>query len=216
MYEVYVRVLGILRKKLKLFENNSWYKKTPDIMPCDMCYGYIYDTITVPLKIDNILQPYINNKSVKHCGDKLAACFQKAFDGFDNSPYFLYRFTPSNFNPVILDGFAEDAWVWSRFESDYPGPFKELVYAIQIALEHSVGRNTGIKEQLIKHFIMERFRILIKELPGIHKEHVQKIAYVSGGSRGPVPYEKLVVIRLKAGLPPPKYESLMDFNELYS
>ena len=71
-----------------------------------------------------------------------------------------------------------------------------------------------VQENLVTRFFMNKFKILMVNLPQIHIDHTFKI-FKKEYSPGPIPYEKLVEIRKKAGLSIPKYKD-QHFEELYN
>ena len=179
---------------------------------CDMCYGYIYDTLVNPLPVDHLLNGYLHKPSLLKCAGELADCFQRALNIFDNHPHFFINYSMENHmniinekNPKVVE-FLEDEWAWSNFLVFYPEGAKEITYASQICLEHSITRKVSLKEQFIQHFLMDRLRILLSCIPAMHKQHTEKIPYDNVKSPGPASFVKIANLRASLGLPPSIWE----------
>ena len=55
-----------------------------------------------------------------------------------------------------------------------------------------------MREQFITHFFMNKLRYFVLMLPGIHYDHISKIAPQKEQSLGPVPYHKLIRLKIKS------------------
>lgn len=182
---------------------------------CDKCYGYIYDTIINPLPVDHLLHGHLHKPSLLKCAEEVAYCFQRALDIFDNHPdFFLYTDFDTDFNikneknPKVVE-FLEDELVWNNFKKLYPEGAREIVYASQVCIDHSITRKVSISGQYIKHFLIDRLRILLSCIPAIHKQHTDKISYENIKSPGPASLTKISSLRSNLGLPPSKWEKEM-------
>jgi hypothetical protein len=179
---------------------------------CDMCYGYIYDTLINPLPSNHLLNEHIHRPSLLRCSNTLTECFKRALDVFDNDISFFIEIEMDEEAAILSEKdprtreYMEDAWVWKKFNEQYPKSQMELKYALDICLDHSIARHTIAKEHVIQHFLMDRLRILLSSLPDIHTNHNTKMSYEKSKSLGPVPLKKIVEIRTKLGLPVSKWE----------
>lgn len=195
---------------------------------CDMCYGYIYDTLVNPLPVDHLLHGHLHKPSLLKCAEEIADCFQRALNIFDNHPLFFVNYDEesnsqiqSEKNPKVVE-YLEDEWAWRNFLTFYPGGANEIIYASQICLDNSITRNVYLSEQYIHHFLIDRLRILLSCIPAIHKQHTDKIPYENIKSPGPAPLSKITKLRSNLGLPPSKWEKDMaeklleqEYSSLY-
>jgi len=182
---------------------------------CDKCYGYIYDTIVNPLPVTHLLHGHLHKPSLLKCAEELAYCFQRALNTFDNNEYFFINYDEESHkiivnekNPSVVE-FLEDELIWTNFLAFYPDGANEIIYASQVCVDNSITRKVYLSEQYIKHFLMDRLRILLSCIPGIHKQHTDKILYENIKSTGPASLTKISMIRSKLGLPPSKWEKEM-------
>ena len=157
-------------------------------MECKLCYTYIHDTLENPFHITHKLRAgSITDRS--HIL-KIADAFIKILSKID----IIQLFTKFN-SELPLEEYTEvneyTDWLWSKVQLEYSIPFAEFYEEIQeIVKEKNMG------------FIKHKFRILAASISSVHKAHTTK-EYVIQGSLGPVPFDQLVAIRIKAKLPVP-------------
>jgi len=187
---------------------------------CDICYGYIYDTIIDPLPVTHILHKHIHIHRVKQCAEEIAMCFQKAIHTFKHYEMFfnlieyhiLLHYTDED-RPEILTC-LKDATCWKHFSELYPEGAKEIKYAIDICMDHSITKNTLVKENTIQTFLSYILYIILSSIPKIHKEHTEKNNLQTHPSLGPVPLKQITEIREKLGLPVSNWErTVAEENE---
>ena len=167
-----------------------------------MCYGFIYDTIINPYHITN---PLCNAVSLSHEEtDRITQTFLEVISDFMDLDFF------KDVDDLPLN--KSDEWAWVKFEMENPDGYAKLKKEVKKTFE-SMKKKKYVTEHLITRFFMNKFRILIANLPQIHLEHSLKI-FKKVGSLSPLPYNKLVEIRLKAGLPIPEYKD-QYLDELY-
>jgi len=156
-----------------------------------MCYTYIYDTLENPFHItDKLRAGSITDRSQLL---KIADAFIKILSKID----IIQLFTKFN-SELPLEEYTEvdeyTDWLWSKVQLEYSKPFTELYEEIQeIVKENNMG------------FIKHKFRILAASINSVHKAHITK-EYLIQQSLGPVPFDQLVAIRVKAGLPVPTFK----------
>ena len=166
-----------------------------------MCYTYIYDTLENPFHITHKLRAgSITDRS--HIL-KISDAFIKILSKID----IIQLFTKFN-SELPLEEYTEvdeyTDWLWSKVQLEYSKPFAELYEELQeIVKENNMG------------FIKHKFRILAASIGSVHKAHTTK-EYLIQGSLGPVPFDELVTIRVKAGLPVPKFRSDSVLNKALS
>lgn len=194
------------------------YKHRQEKQMCDMCYGYIYDTLVSPLSADHLLIKHIHRPSLLRCSTKLANCFHKALEGFDNHPEFFVNMDPDDYmkfksqNDPRMREFMEDNWTWDKFYKNYPMASENLTQCKEICMDSSITRHTFAHEHVIKNFLMDRLRIFLSQIPIIHKNHTEKSSYQNVQSPGPVPIKKIIEIRSKLGLPVSYLEKEPSFS----
>lgn len=195
---------------------------------CDKCYGYIYDTLLTPLANSHILKDFIDPKSLKNCADKITECFAKSICNFVNNSELIYYYkmlreayeAKERANGTsVHKGISEheyDRYIWDKFKDTNKSDFRELLYAVQICMDGLVVKKLKHKEVFIEQFFMHKLRHFITVLPDIHREHTEKKKYDNVKSLGPVPQDRLNMIRVKAGLPVVKtMYALMCDGDLY-
>lgn len=174
-----------------------------------MCYTYIYDTLVYPLAIDHLVKDSIHPASVHRCAEIISKCFERALSNFDNDPFFfvtndiefMIRFRTER-DPDVRE-FMNDQLVWNEFQIQYPKSSEELKFAVQVCLDNSITKNVISKIQIIKQFLMHKFRTLLSCLGEIHTGHTKKQGFENAKSLDSVPFHKIAEIRSKAGLPLP-------------
>jgi len=170
-------------------------------MECKMCYTYIYDTLENPFHMTHKLRAgSITDRS--HIL-KIADAFIKILSKID----IIQLFTKFN-SELPLEEYTEvdeyTDWLWSKVQFEYSKPFAELYEELQeIVKENNMG------------FIKHKFRILAASINSVHKAHTTK-EYPIQPSLGPVPFDDLVAIRVKAGLPVPKFRLDSVLNKALS
>jgi hypothetical protein len=163
-----------------------------------MCYTYIYDTLENPFHITHKLRAQaITDKSQLL---KISDAFIKIMSKID----IIELFTKFN-SELPLEEYTEvdeyTDWLWSKVQFEYSKPFAELYEELQeIVKENNMG------------FIKHKFRIIAASINSVHKAHITK-EYQIQPSLGPVPFDQLVAIRVKAGLPVPKFRSDSVLNK---
>ena len=170
---------------------------------CNSCYGYIYDILITPLPLNHILNGYINITNLTKCSHEVVNCIAKSLNELLNNIYmieYLKRFR-ENYEKTKLGEYECDKLLWDKFEYVYNTEYKELTFAIQICMDNMVVKKIIHKVQCLEQFFMYKLRILITNLPDIHKEHTEKKEYINRKSLGSVPYYRIDEIRIKAGLP---------------
>ena len=169
---------------------------------CNMCYGYIYDTIVNPY---HITHPLHNVVSLAHEEiHRITETFLEVISEFRD----LYFFEEiGELNPE-----QSDEWTWVKFEMENPDGHSRIQGEVKNTFE-SMKKKKYITEHLVMRFFMNKFKILMYNLPQIHLDHSLKL-FVKEYSPGPIPHEKLVEIRKKAGLSIPEYKE--NLEELYN
>jgi len=194
---------------------------------CKLCYGYIYDVLLSPLANSHILKDFINEKGLKTCAKEVADCFAKATCDFiqnnEKTHYFkLLRNAYEARGCSVLNGVTThaviseheyDKYIWSKFKDINSSDFKEFNYAIQLCMDAMVVKKVKHKEIFIEQFFMHKLRILLKELPDIHKEHTEKKNYCNMKYLGPVQQYRIDFIRAKAGLPTVNVPSISGYSD---
>jgi len=158
-------------------------------------------------------------KSLKRCSSEISQCFARAIKDFMKDKCMMDLFL----NDIIINqasqeydaipAFKEykfDEFVWDKFKIFYPSGFSDLEHAIQVALDNTITRKVYVREQFIAHFFMNKLRYFVLMLPGIHYDHISKIAPQKEQSLGPVPYEKLVRLKIKSISP----ENIDEFTRI--
>ena len=171
--------------------------------PCKMCHTYIYDTIISPYRSTHFLHNCIqltrnevlriSNTFSRILCNYRNPCFFEEFEGFTSVEYC-------------------NEWAWAKFNSENPAGIAELLFEIQEVMYFS-KKKKGVTEIIVIRFFMDKLRILLIQLPDIHREHTEKMFEIQR-SLGPVPFTKLLEIRIKANLPRPKLEDYYK-EELY-
>jgi len=170
---------------------------------CNMCYVHMYDILLDPLPINNILNEFINYKSLKRCMSELVQCFTKVLEGFDEGPDFFMRpqmpstedvlqlriYIPDE--PSEVTEFKNDEYIWNKFTTTFPNKVQELTYAINICLNESVMRKVENKEIFIKQFLMKKLRRLLSIIPISHVQHSGNYIIEKEKDLGRVPTWKL-------------------------
>lgn len=159
-----------------------------------MCYSYIYDTLEQPYHMNH----YLYNNSIKDRSiiSKLADAFIKILCKV-NIVDIIRQCNPKHPLPEFSNEIGYTEWLWTKVQFEHPELFSEFYKEIQEITD---------KIDFVKH----KFRIILGNLFSIHSDHTVK-TYTVEKSLGPVPFHELVLIRIKAKLPPPEYKS-----ELYS
>ena len=142
-------------------------------------------------------------KSLTGCALEVAECFYRAVKDFPSGPEFFIE--TSEQKCYVLSSFDCDEIVWNRFHCMFPEFAYELQHALDLCIDHSISRKTIIKEELIKHFLMDRLRQILVLIPSVHREHTQKTCIDRSASPGPVDIWKIISIRRSAGLPVDTY-----------
>ena len=197
---------------------------------CDNCYAYIYDTLLSPLSTNHLLSGFINENALRKCSHDITTCVTRSLQEFIKDQDLISQFKlfsetykkNAKILSIIMDtpehtGLSEhehDKCIWNKFKDTEPLKFSELNYAIQICMENMVVKKIKHKEEYLEQFFMFKLRLLIENLPDIHREHTEKKKYSNGSSLGSVPQEKLNYIRRKAGLP--VKEDMYDIYDLYN
>jgi len=185
-----------------------------------MCYAYMHDTIASPYHPQHRLYNSIClSPETIH---KITESIERAMKKFGTNPFFFYRYEDDTHLPDIVDEKSFDEWTWLKFKTDYPEAFAELLDEIHNNLGGVVGKKKREIEIQITHFFMNKLRNILLNLQDVHDLHTKR-EHVKESSPGPLPYNQLVEIRLKANLPVPEYDILQHFNnclmhdrELYS
>jgi len=163
---------------------------------CDMCYGFIYDTIVNPYhKTDPLSEAFSLNKDEAH---RISEKFLEVISEFMDLDFFEECDLP-------LD--KCDEWTWETFKMENRDGHAKIIQMVKYLKEKKC-----VSEFLATRFFMNKLRILMMLLPQIHMEHTLKF-YPKKCSVGPVPYDKLVEIRKKAGLSIPEYKE--NIEDLY-
>ena len=170
---------------------------------CNPCKNMIYDILIDPLQLTHLLHSYINTKSLRLCAVEVSDCFYRAVKDFPSGPEFFSETYEQKIQ--ILSSFDCDEIIWDRFHYRFPEFTDELKHAIDICIDSSVAKKTIIKEQLIKHFLMDKLRKILVLIPSVHREHTEKTRIDEYASLGPVDICKIISIRRSAGLPVDKY-----------
>jgi hypothetical protein len=172
---------------------------------CDMCYGYIYDVIRLPIHDTDVLYKHLHYPSLLRHLEEITYCFQRALNIFDNNPLFFMIMDDSDEDIInesnhILKEKEEDKLVWKKFLQYYPTGSAEINYAMNICLDNSVFRKTSEPARLIEQFLIDKLRLLLSILPDIHTAHIEKNTPEPSRSLGSAPLQKIVDIRSKLGL----------------
>ena len=170
---------------------------------CKPCKNMIYDILINPLSLNHLLHGYINMKSLTSCALELADCFYRTVKNFPGGPEFFKE--TSEQKSQVLSSFDCDEIIWNRFHYMFPEFTNELQHALDTCIDHSVPRKTIIKEELVKHFLMDKLRQILVLIPNVHREHTQKTRIDESASLGPVDIYKIISIRRSAGLPVDTY-----------
>ena len=170
---------------------------------CNMCYGFIYDTIVNPYhKTDPLSKAvYLTHEEVHRVTETFLEVISKFRD--------LYFFEDANNIPLNKC----DEWTWIKFEIENPDDHAKIEREVENTLESMKQKKKHVTEELVTRFFMNKFRILMMLLPQLHLDHTFKIC-PREKSLGPVPYSELVEIKKKAGLPIPEYKE--NFEDLYN
>ena len=182
---------------------NHTNKECNECKPCKMCHTYIYDTI---------INPYSSTHFLHNCIQLTRDEVQRISNTFS-------RILCNYRNPCFFEDFEGipsvencNKWAWAKFNLENPAQIAELLFEIQEVMYFS-KKKKGVTEIHVIRFFMDKLRILLIQLPDIHREHTEKMFEIEQ-SVGPVPFMKLVEIRIKANLPPPKVEDYYN-EELY-
>jgi len=169
---------------------------------CNMCYGYIYDTIINPY---HIAHPLRNVVSLTHEeADRISQTFLEVISDFRD----LYFFEDiGELNPD-----QSEEWTWVKFEMENPDGHSRIQEEIEKIFE-SMKKKKYITEHLVMRFFMNKLKILMLNLPQIHLDHTLKL-FIKDYSPGPIPYSQLVEIKKKAGLAIPEYKE--NNEDLYN
>ena len=170
---------------------------------CNMCYGFIYDTILYPYHVGHSLRNAVSLSDEET--HRITQTFLDVISDFRD----LYFF--EDFDTELTPDQC-DIWTWTQFKMENPEGNIKLETEVKKIIE-SMKEKKCSTENLVTRFFMNKFKILMVNLPQIHLDHTFKIC-PKENSPGPVPYEKLVEIRKKAGLPIPEYKE--NFEDLYS
>ena len=173
---------------------------------CNMCYGFIYDTIVNPYHGADPLSKAVSlTQEEIH---RITETFLEVISNFRDLDFF------EDFGDLPVT--KCDEWAWMRFEQENRDGHYKIEREVQKTIESMKLKKKPVTEDLVTRFFMNKFRIIIMLLPQIHTDHTFKIC-PKDYSPGPVPYEKLVEIRKKAGLSiPPIPEYKENFEDLYS
>jgi len=106
---------------------------------------------------------------------------------------------PEHALPEFSDEIGYVNWLWTKIQVEYPELFSEFYEEIQKITN---------KMDFVKH----KFRTVVGNLFSIHSDHSVK-TYTPEKSLGPVPFHELVIIKIKANLPPPEYKSELYCRE---
>lgn len=162
-----------------------------------MCYSYIYDTLEQPYHIsDDLYKKSIKDREVIR---QLANSFLKIFYRM-NIVDIITNHNPNYPLPEFSDETAYTEWIWAKVQIEYPELFTEFYEEIQEITKRYLD------------FVKHKFRIILGNLFSIHSDHTVK-TYTMEKSPGPVPFHELVLIRIKAKLPPPEYKSELYCRE---
>lgn len=168
-----------------------------------MCYGFIYDTIINPYHVGHSLRNAVSLSDEE--AHRITQTFLDVISEFRD----LYFFEDID---ADLTPDQCDIWTWTRFKMESPDGYSKLETEVEKIVE-SMKEKKCSTENLVTRFFMNKFKILMVNLPQIHMDHTFKI-FKKDYSPGPIPYNKLVEIRKKAGLPIPEYKE--NFEDLYS
>jgi hypothetical protein len=171
-----------------------------------MCYGFIYDTIVNPYHIAHSLR---NAVSLTHEEiDKISQTFLEVISDFRDLYFFedIGELSPDQC----------DEWTWVKFKEENPDGYSKIQEEVEKTIKSMKLKKKHMTEELVTRFFMNKLKILMVNLPQIHLDHSLKF-FIKELSPGPIPYEKLVEIRKKAGLSiPPIPEYKENFDDLYS
>ena len=170
---------------------------------CNMCYGFIYDTIINPYHIEHSLR---NAVSLTHEEiDKISQTFLEVISDFRD----LYFFEDiGDLSPEQCD-----EWTWDKFKEENPDGHSKIQEEVEQTIKSMKLKKKHMTEELVTRFFMNKLKILMVNLPQIHLDHSLKF-FIKENSLGPLPHNTLIEIRLKAGLPIPEYKE--NFEDLYS
>lgn len=169
-----------------------------------MCYGFIYDTIINPYHMTHSLR---NAVSLTHEeADRITQTFLDVISDFRD--LYFFEEIDMDFSPDQCD-----EWTWTRFEEENPDGHSKIQREVELTIESMKLKKKCVTENLVMRFFMNKLKILMVNLPQIHLDHSLKL-FIKECSPGPIPHEKLVEIRKKAGLPIPEYKE--NFDNLYS
>ena len=162
-----------------------------------MCHSYIHDTLEQPYHMTH----HLHNKTVRDRSmiSKLADAFLKILYRV-NIVDIITRCNPNHPLPEFSDEIEYTEWLWAKVQIEYPELFSEFYEEIQEITKRHL------------EFVKHKFRVILGNLFSIHSDHTVKI-YNQETSPGPVPFHELVLIRIKAKLPPPEYKSELYFRE---
>jgi len=185
--------------KLRCCDNIAPYKM------CKICNCLIYDMLISPLSVDHLLRHSIYMPSLLRCAHDITDHLYRAMKDFPLTTDFFIRtlgkFDPSKSTFDIPDEYDNDEFIWLRFYERYPEEAKELDLAVQCCLDAGVARDSYGQEDIVKHFLMHKFRSILSSLPAIHNDHIKKAPPLHSPSLGSVPTWRINQIRQKAGLP---------------
>jgi hypothetical protein len=176
-----------------------------------MCHGFIYDVLTCHLNVDNLLYEYIHIPSLVRSAEEITVCFNRAISFFDNDPEFFictnkgYEYVTFE-TDINIRNTIQDEILWNKFTALYPGGSEEIHFAIQIGVDNNVARNTILCEEIIKRLFMNKLRILLVNIPDIHRGHTNVSKLTEPKSPGPASYTKISNLRYSLGLPVSKWE----------
>lgn len=171
---------------------------------CNMCFGFIYDTIVNPYHITHSLQ---NVVSLTHEeAHRISQTFLEVISEFMDLDFF--EEIDRDLSPDQCD-----EWAWIRFEQENPVGHANIEREVERTLESMKLKKKQVTDILVTRFFMNKLKILLASVPQIHLDHTFKV-FKKEYSPGPIPYEKLVEIRKKAGLPIPEYKE-QHLDELY-
>jgi len=161
-----------------------------------MCYSYIYDTLEQPYHITH----HLYKKSIRDRDtiSKLADAFIKILYKV-NIVDIIRQSNLKHPLPEFCDEISYTEWLWTKVQIEYPEIFLEFYNEIQEITN---------KMDFVKH----KFRIILGNLFSIHRDHTVK-SYTVEKSPGPVPFNELLRIRIKAKLPLPEYKSELYCTE---
>jgi len=165
-------------------------------MDCRMCYNYVYDTLEQPYHRHHDL--YKKSVTDRITIGKLADAFMKILYKV-NIVDIITECNPEHALPEFTDEIGYVNWLWTKIQVEYPELFSEFYEEIQKITN---------KMDFVKH----KFRTVLGNLFSIHSDHSVK-TYTPEKSLGPVPFHELVIIKIKANLPPPEYKSELYCRE---